>query len=138
EVRDLHVRGSVPEARSDRMKPLPTSWSKVLGDEPEQPYFRELMKFVDQERTSKVVYPPADDVFAALALTPYDDVRVVLLGQDPYHDEGQAHGLCFSVKPPTKPPPSLKNIFKELADDLGVPAPDHGDLTSWAKQGVLL
>jgi uracil-DNA glycosylase len=77
-------------------------------------------------------------VFNALATTPYENVRVLLLGQDPYHDDGQAHGLCFSVKPPTKPPPSLKNIYKELADDVGFTAPAHGDLTQWAQRGVLL
>jgi uracil-DNA glycosylase len=85
-----------------------------------------------------MVYPPAKDVFAAFALTPFEEVRVLLLGQDPYHDHGQAHGLCFSVRPGVKPPPSLANIFKELHDDIECAIPDHGCLVSWARQGVLM
>jgi uracil-DNA glycosylase len=115
---------------------LPSSWNRVLASESAQ--LADIAAFVATERAKKTVFPPDDDVFNAFSLTSYDDVRVVLLGQDPYHDDGQAHGLCFSVKPPTKPPPSLKNIFKELESDLGIAPPDHGDLTSWAKQGVLL
>ena len=117
---------------------LPAGWSGVLAGETDKPYCKDLAAFVAAERASKQIFPPAEHVFTALELTAYDDVRVLLLGQDPYHDDGQAHGLCFSVKPPTRPPPSLKNIFKELADDLGCRPPDHGDLTAWAKQGVLL
>jgi uracil-DNA glycosylase len=96
------------------------------------------MAFVAKERESRQIFPSDEDLFAALRLTAYDDVKVVILGQDPYHDDGQAHGLCFSVKPPTPPPPSLKNIYRELATDLGCAVPDNGDLTPWARQGVLL
>lgn len=116
----------------------PDDWSRVLADEVNSSYFRELQEFLDREREQFVVYPPENEVFAALAATPYDRVRALLLGQDPYHDEGQAHGLCFSVRPGVKPPPSLRNIFKELHDDIGCPMPQHGCLDAWAKQGVLL
>jgi uracil-DNA glycosylase len=117
---------------------VPPSWQTVLGDETAKPYFRDLIAFVATERQAKQVFPKDEDLFAALQLTPYDDVNVVILGQDPYHDVGQAHGLCFSVKPPTEPPPSLRNIFKELETDLGCTMPATGDLTPWARQGVLL
>jgi uracil-DNA glycosylase len=118
---------------------IPKEWDATLGEEPSKPYFRDLVSFLESERATKAVYPPADDVFRALALTPPDEVKVVLLGQDPYHDEGQAHGLCFSVRPPTKPPPSLRNIFRELETDLGIQVPTgRGDLEAWAKRGVLL
>ena len=117
---------------------LPRSWARVLADELTAPYFRDLQTFVEQERQRHAVYPPPSDVFAALALTPYHRVRVLLLGQDPYHGEGQAHGLCFSVRPGVSPPPSLVNIFQELHDDLGCPIPNHGYLAAWARQGVLL
>jgi uracil-DNA glycosylase len=117
---------------------LPSTWEPFLRAELEAPYFRELTAFLAGEREKKSIYPPPENVFRALELTPREKVRVVLLGQDPYHDEGQAHGLCFSVLPPTKAPPSLKNMFNELETDLGIGAPDHGDLSAWAKQGVLL
>jgi uracil-DNA glycosylase len=117
---------------------LPPSWRAVLGAELDKPYFRELAAFLEKERRTRSIFPPEADVFNALRLTPYEDVKVLLLGQDPYHDDGQAHGLCFSVKPPTPPPPSLKNIFRELRDDLGGAIADHGDLSAWARQGVLL
>jgi uracil-DNA glycosylase len=118
---------------------LPASWRPILADQLDRPYFRDLIAFLDAERAHKSVFPPEEDVFRALALTPPEKVKVLLLGQDPYHDEGQAHGLCFSVRAPTRPPPSLKNIFRELEDDLGIEAPkDRGDLTAWAEQGVLL
>jgi uracil-DNA glycosylase len=117
---------------------LPPSWREVLADEFDKPYFRELERFVAKERRDHTVFPPEEDVFTALKLTPYEKVKVLLLGQDPYHDDGQAHGLCFSVRPGIKPPPSLVNIFKELHDDLGFPVPDNGDLTAWAREGVLL
>jgi uracil-DNA glycosylase len=117
---------------------LPSSWQPVLGDECEKPYFRSLAEFVAAERTANEVFPPEDEVFSALALTPYERVNVLLLGQDPYHDQGQAHGLCFSVKPGVKAPPSLANMFKELASDLGCKIPNHGHLVPWAEQGVLL
>lgn len=96
------------------------------------------MEYVEIERKTGEVFPPASDVFNALAHTPYSQVRVLLLGQDPYHDNGQAHGLCFSVAPGTRPPPSLSNIFKELKNDLGISAPQTGCLTPWARQGILL
>ncbi|MEZ4382041.1 MAG: uracil-DNA glycosylase [Nannocystaceae bacterium] len=117
---------------------LPESWRDAVGDELHRPYFAELEDFIAYEREQGTVFPPEDEVFTAFALTPFDDVKVVLLGQDPYHDDGQAHGLSFSVKPGTKPPPSLVNMFKELEDDLGLAPPDHGDLSRWAEQGVLM
>lgn len=114
------------------------SWQEVLFEEFEQPYFRKLQNFLIEERQSHIVYPPEEDMFSAFELTPYDKVNVLLLGQDPYHDQNQAHGLCFSVKPGIKPPPSLINIFKELKDDVGLNIPNHGYLVSWAKQGILM
>jgi uracil-DNA glycosylase len=117
---------------------IPASWQPLLGDETEKSYFRQLLAFLETERATKKVFPPPDDVFRALELTPPATVKVVLLGQDPYHDDGQAHGLCFSVRSPTRPPPSLKNIFRELKTDLGIEPPEHGDLSAWARQGVLL
>jgi len=117
---------------------MKTDWNPVLRGEFTKPYWAELQQFVAAERAGAVVYPPADEVFAALHLTPYADVKVVILGQDPYHGPDQAHGLCFSVRPGVTPPPSLQNIFKEMESDLGVPTPDHGCLDSWARQGVLL
>ncbi|MBA0051088.1 uracil-DNA glycosylase [Streptomyces sp. AJS327] len=117
---------------------LPASWQEALGDETEQPYFKELADFVEEERRNGPVYPPREEVFAALDATPYDRVKVLVLGQDPYHGEGQGHGLCFSVRPGVRTPPSLRNIFRELRDDLGHPVPDNGYLMPWARQGVLL
>ncbi|MCL4204538.1 MAG: uracil-DNA glycosylase [Pirellulaceae bacterium] len=117
---------------------LPESWSQILADELRQPYFSRLQEFVDGQRRESTVYPPAEDMFQAFALTPYEQVRVLLLGQDPYHDQGQAHGLCFSVRPGVPAPPSLVNILRELRDDLGCEFPDHGCLAAWARQGVLL
>jgi uracil-DNA glycosylase len=117
---------------------LPPSWQAALSEEFSKPYFKDLAKFVDGERKANEVFPPEDEVFSALQLTPYDQVRVLLLGQDPYHDNNQAHGLCFSVKPGIKPPPSLVNMYKELESDLGLKAPKHGYLTAWAKQGMLM
>jgi uracil-DNA glycosylase len=117
---------------------LPESWQAVLGGELEKPYFKQLTEFVEEERSRYEVYPPRDQVFAALEATPYDQVKVFVLGQDPYHGEGQAHGMCFSVRPGVKTPPSLRNIFKEMRDELGHPVPDNGYLMPWARQGVLL
>jgi uracil-DNA glycosylase len=119
-------------------KDLPPSWNKILAPEFEKPYFKKLEAFVDQERASKEIFPPEEDVFSAFQLTPYDDVRVLLLGQDPYHDNNQAHGLCFSVLPGIKTPPSLVNMYKELQADLGCKIPKHGYLVNWAKQGMLM
>jgi uracil-DNA glycosylase len=115
-----------------------TDWNPLLRGELSQPYWAQLQHFVAGQRARHVVYPPESDVFAALHLTTYADTRVVILGQDPYHGAGQAHGLCFSVRPGVAVPPSLQNIYKELAADLGVPIPRHGNLESWARQGVLL
>lgn len=118
--------------------PLPPTWQARLRDEVEAPYFRELRAFVDAERRAHAVYPPEEEVFAALELTPFADVRVMILGQDPYHGPGQAHGLAFSVRPGVPPPPSLRNVFRELREDLGCPVPGGGSLVPWAEQGVLL
>jgi uracil-DNA glycosylase len=115
------------------------SWLGVLGDELEQPYMRDLRAFlVSEVQAGRRFYPPADRVFNALALTPLEDVRVVILGQDPYHGPGQAMGLCFSVPSGVPLPPSLRNIYDELQRDLGIPRPSSGDLTPWAERGVLL
>jgi uracil-DNA glycosylase len=115
-----------------------TDWNPILREELEKPYWQELQRFVAAERASATVFPPEDEVFAALHLTPFAEVKVLLLGQDPYHGPGQAHGLCFSVRPGVAPPPSLVNVFKELQSDLGYPPPNHGCLDHWARQGVLL
>lgn len=108
--------------------------------EPEfkKPYYADLFRFIKKEYNTKQVFPPADDIFNAFHLTPLKEVKVVILGQDPYHNEGQAHGLCFSVKPEVDIPPSLVNIYQELHDDLGCYIPDNGYLVKWARQGVLL
>ena len=121
-----------------RLPPLPASWQPVLGAEIAKPYYAKLDEFVAAERAEHQVFPPQEDIFAALQATAYQDVRVVLLGQDPYHDDGQAHGLCFSVRPGVRVPPSLRNMYKELNADLGLPIPKDGDLRPWTKQGVLL
>jgi uracil-DNA glycosylase len=115
-----------------------TDWNPVLRQELAKPYWAELQQFVVSERARNTVYPPHDEVFAALHLTPYAEVKAVILGQDPYHGPNQAHGLCFSVRKGVPQPPSLQNIFKELEQDVGVTAPDHGCLDHWARQGVLL
>ncbi len=114
------------------------SWKELLIEEFNQPYFSALKNFLVEEMNTHVVYPPGKKIFSALDRTPYDKVKVVILGQDPYHGKGQAHGLCFSVPPGITSPPSLVNIFKELHNDLGVPIPSHGNLEPWADQGVLL
>ena len=113
-------------------------WVNLLKDEFDKEYYQKLRGFLAKEYKTKRVFPDMYDIFNALKFTSYSDVNVVIIGQDPYHGEGQAHGLSFSVKRGVEPPPSLKNIFKELSDDLGVAVPNHGDLTKWAKQGVLL
>jgi uracil-DNA glycosylase len=115
-----------------------TDWNPVLRGELDAPYWAELQAFVQQERQRAKVYPPPDQVFAALHLTPFASVRAVILGQDPYHGPGQAHGLCFSVPPGVEVPPSLRNIYLERRDDLGLEPPSHGNLEAWTRQGVLL
>ncbi len=113
-------------------------WKAVLSEEFRAPYFAALKKFLVSEKQQYPVYPPGKLIFNAFDKTPFDEVKLVILGQDPYHGPGQAHGLCFSVPRGVKPPPSLVNIFKEIQDDLGIPVPAHGNLESWATQGVLL
>lgn len=121
------------------MESVPTTdWNPVLRHEFDRPYWSELQNFVREERLRGPVFPPADEVFAALHLTSLADTQVVILGQDPYHGAGQAHGLCFSVRRGVPVPPSLRNMHKELRDDLGCPVPTHGNLEHWARQGVLL
>ena len=113
-------------------------WDNVLKEEFESSYYLKLREFLKKEYFSATVYPPMEDIFNALRYTSYADTKVVILGQDPYHGKGQAHGLCFSVKEGTPPPPSLKNIFKELYNELGIKEPKTGELVGWTKQGVLL
>lgn len=117
---------------------LPECWHHALRSNLNSPAFQELTRFVDAERRERTVFPPENEVFAAFRLTPLERVRVLILGQDPYHDVGQAHGLAFSVATSERLPPSLRNIFKELANDLGGIAPRDGNLSRWAEQGVLL
>ncbi len=118
---------------------LEESWQQQMGAELEQPYMQSLQRFLQQEQAlEKTIYPPQADIFNAFNSTVFDQVKVVILGQDPYHGPGQAHGLCFSVVPDVRVPPSLLNIFKEIERDLGIAIPDHGCLQSWAEQGVLL
>ncbi len=117
---------------------IEASWKHVLSEEFEKPYFKELTEFVRGEYLSSAVYPKPRDVFRAFDACPFDKVKVVILGQDPYHGAGQANGLCFAVNPDIALPPSLKNIFKEIESDLGAKPNEDGDLTRWAKQGVLL
>lgn len=123
---------------NERVKLAP-SWKARIGDYLERPDMQALSAFLRAEKQSgKVIYPPGPDIFAAFEHTPFEQVRVVILGQDPYHGPGQAHGLCFSVRPGVQVPPSLQNIFKEIQRDLGIAPPDHGCLTPWADRGVLL
>jgi len=115
------------------------SWKKILKDEFSKPYFQQIPLHIKTEKEQgKIIYPPGSVIFNAFNLTPFDKVKVVILGQDPYHGPKQAHGLCFSVQTGVPPPPSLINIFKELHDDIGAPIPNHGNLTHWAQQGVFL
>lgn len=113
-------------------------WLEALKDEFKKDYYKQLFEKVNEEYRTRLIFPPANDIFNAFHLTPLKDVKVVILGQDPYHGNNQAHGLCFSVKPEVEIPPSLVNIYKELHDDLGCTIPDHGYLVKWAKQGVLM
>lgn len=117
---------------------IPAAWQAILEPEFEKPYFAKLEAFLEAERSAHQVFPPPADVFHALELNAPDNVRVLIVGQDPYHDDGQAHGLAFSVKSGTRLPPSLLNIYKELETDLGVPRSKSGNLEAWANQGVLL
>lgn len=117
---------------------IEASWKEQLKDEFEKDYFIRLTDFIRQEYKQQRIFPPGPDMFNAFEHCPFDKVKVVILGQDPYHEPGQAHGLCFSVKEGTPPPPSLVNIYKEIQSDLGKPAPKGGDLTHWADQGILL
>ena len=120
------------------MSMIQNDWLAPLKPEFSKPYYAELFKFVKNEYATRQIFPPADDIFNAFHLTPLHEVKVVILGQDPYHNDGQAHGLCFSVKPDVEIPPSLVNIYQELHDDLGCYIPNNGYLTKWAKQGVLM
>ena len=118
---------------------LDASWLNVMADEFEKPHMAELRQFLlEEKQKGKTIFPPGQQIFAAMDRTPFDRVKVVILGQDPYHGPGQAHGLCFSVQPGVDPPPSLINIYKEMESDLGLTPPGHGCLNSWADQGVLL
>ena len=115
------------------------SWKEVLKSEFVKPYFEQIPQHIKTEKSQgKIIYPPGSVIFNAFNITPFDKVKVVILGQDPYHGKGQAHGLCFSVQNGVAPPPSLMNIFKELQDDIGIDIPSHGNLTHWAEQGVFL
>ena len=120
------------------MRIIGNDWDEVIGEEFEKPYYKQLRTFLDEEYKNKTIYPIPKYIYTALRLTPYKDTRVVILGQDPYHEPGQAHGLAFSVSKGVQVPPSLQNIYKELHDDLGCTIPNHGFLVDWAKQGVLL
>lgn len=113
-------------------------WDELLADEFKKDYYLQLRQFLISEYNSRTIYPPMNDIFNALRYTSYGDVKAVILGQDPYHGAGQAHGLCFSVKKGVMPPPSLQNIYKEINTELGLPIPNHGELTEWAKSGVLM
>ncbi|TSB44999.1 uracil-DNA glycosylase [Alkalicoccobacillus porphyridii] len=120
------------------MSVLHNSWNDLVGEEFNKPYYLKLREVLKDEYSNQTVYPPMHDLFNALHFTDYPDVKVVIIGQDPYHGPGQAHGLSFSVQPDVKVPPSLKNIYKELQTDLGITPPTHGYLEPWAKQGVLM
>ena len=120
------------------MPPISGSWEKALKEEFSKDYYKKLFVKIREEYQTRTIYPPADDIFNAFHFTPLEEVKVVILGQDPYHEPGQAHGLCFSVKPHVPIPPSLVNIYKELEDDLGCYIPNNGYLEKWARQGVLM
>lgn len=120
------------------MVQIGNEWDTLLEAEFSKPYYLRLRSVLAQEYQTRTVYPDMYDIFNALRYTPYSEVKAVILGQDPYHGPGQAHGLCFSVKQGVEPPPSLKNIFQEIQEELGIQPPPHGELTSWARQGVLL
>lgn len=117
---------------------LGNDWDNILADEFSKPYYLALREFLKKEYSTRKIYPNMNDIFNALRASSFEKTKVVIIGQDPYHGEGQAHGLCFSVKRPVEPPPSLKNMYKELESDIGFKIPDHGELTAWAEQGVLM
>ena len=144
-IDDAEVKTPRKQAKSEKTQAvspsnfaLPASWQAHLRDAMAQPYFQELMAFVQQEYATRSVYPPSDQLFSAFQAVPFEQVKVVILGQDPYHGKGQANGLAFSVSDGVSVPPSLKNIFQEIAQDLGQPIPTSGNLMRWAEQGVLL
>lgn len=114
------------------------TWKEFFEQEKQQEYYQKLMQFLEEEYRTKTIFPPKEDLFACFDACPYEDVKVVMLGQDPYHEKGQAHGLCFSVKKGVKIPPSLRNMYKELKSDLDIDMPKHGYLMDWAKQGVFM
>ena len=120
------------------MPMIQNDWLAAIGEEFKKPYYSKLYSFVKEEYNTRTIYPPADDIFNALHLTPLSQVKALILGQDPYHNQGQAHGLCFSVKPEVDIPPSLANIYQELHDDIGCAIPNNGYLVKWAEQGVLM
>lgn len=120
------------------MAAISNDWLGAIGGEFKKEYYKKLYQFVKEEYSTHVIYPPSEDIFNALHLTPLKEVKVVIIGQDPYHNVNQAHGLCFSVRPEVDIPPSLVNIYKELQDDLGCYVPNNGYLVKWAKQGVLM
>ncbi len=120
------------------MGAIENDWLPAIGGEFKKPYYKNLYHFIKNEYSTNIIYPPAEEIFSALHLTLLSEVKVVIIGQDPYHEPGQAHGLCFSVRPEVEIPPSLVNIYKELHDDIGFRIPNHGCLENWAKQGVLL
>ena len=129
----------VPQSKSLMDVKIEPHWKEILRSEFDKPYFQQIVLHLKTEKTqNKIIYPPGSHIFNAFDTTPIDKVKVVIIGQDPYHGPGQAHGLCFSVQNGVQPPPSLINIFKELHEDVGVPIPNHGNLTSWAEQGVFL
>ncbi len=123
---------------STDLKQLPSDWTSLLADEFSKAYFTTLSDFISEERKQHTIFPPEDEVYTALKLTPFGKVRVLLLGQDPYPTPGHAHGLCFSVRPGVKHPASLRNIFKEMLEDVGCSIPNHGNLEAWAEQGILM
>lgn len=120
------------------MVKLNNDWDEILKEEFSSEYYLKLREFLKNEYSTRQIFPPMNDIFSALKASSFENTRVVIIGQDPYHGFGQAHGLCFSVKKGVAPPPSLKNIYKEINDDLGLPTPNHGELTHWANQGVLM
>jgi uracil-DNA glycosylase len=132
-IRSMELRNS-----EENMVKIGNSWDRVLEGEFDKEYYLKLREFLKEEYRTRVIYPEMNNIFNSLKLTSYEAVKVVILGQDPYHGKGQAHGLAFSVQKGVQKPPSLQNIFKELKDDLGFPIPNHGNLESWTRQGVLL